>query len=368
MQEVNVIGQSANHHSRNGSKVPWFCLHTEEGPDNRDPWRLHKWMINNGVSYHYVAGNDIMLDVIDTDLCSWSALDANPRTINLVFAGSKAGQSRQTWLDKFSADIDNAALIFVQDAKKYNPLDTRVLGQDYASIRAGVAGAIDHSGITYGLGIGTHTDVGKNFPWDFFAQCVLKHLGEAIVPPKPVEPPRNAINDLRATPGFEWLGDRVDKEEVKLPDGVGRMVAFSAGAVYWHPSTGAVAIPAFLFAEYAAHGYERGIGYPINNHAMLPGGEVQGFENGTLYRQYGKGDEKYANDGFWVHGAIMDAYRQAGYENGKFGWPISEELPLGTSGSRVQDFEHGRIIWSPQGVIGLRPNDGPDEFIEIPHQ
>ena len=359
MKEYNYLGQSKNFHGRNGARVRLFVLHTEEG--NQDAFGLHNWMKNAGVSYHYALSNDDVIDIIDTDYCSWSALDANPFTINLVFAGSKAAQSREVWLSKFGQAIDNAAKLFVQDAKKYDPLDPNVLGQDYNAIRSGRSGGIDHSGITYGLGIGDHTDVGKNFPWDVFLAAVIKHRDGVQIPTLPKPEPVNEINKLAATPGFEWLGKRISDGEIPTPAPKqdGRFVQFEAGFIYWHPVTGAYAIPNFLFETYAARGYELGIGFPVSNHGMLTDGEVQTFEDGVLYRKYGK-------EGVWVHGAIMDQYRRSGYENGPFGWPVADELVL-ANGDVAQEFERGTFVWSSTGVIALKPKDGPDEIVPIPH-
>lgn len=359
MKEHNLLGQSSNHHSRNGAKVRLFVLHTEEG--NQDAFGLHNWMKNNGVSYHYALSNDDVVDIIDTDRCSWSSGNANPLTINLVFAGSKAAQSRDVWLSKYRQAIDNAAFLFVQDAKKYDPLSPDVVGQDYNRIAAGASGGIDHSGITYGLKIGDHTDVGKNFPWDVFAADVAKHKGGVVIPPAPKPQPENEINKLRNSAGFEWLGKRISDGEVPTPAPKqdGRFVQFEAGFIYWSPSTGAYAIPNFLFETYAGLGYEQVVGFPLGNHAMLTDGEVQTFQDGVLYRKYGK-------QGFRVQGAIMDQYRRSGFENGKFGWPTSNEYDLG-NGDRGQDFEHGRMAWSPTGVIAMISQDGPDEIVPVPH-
>lgn len=356
IKEDNLIGQSANHHSRNGSKIRLWLLHTEEGPDNRDPYRLHEWMKRNGVSYHYVGGNDIVIDVIDTDRCSWSALDANPYSINWVFSGSKAGQSRQVWLDKFAPDIDNAAKIFVQDAEKYNPLEPTVLAQDYAKIGAGRAGAADHSGVTFGLGIGTHTDVGKNFPWDVFTVAVTKYATGYVTPP--VAPVENQINK-EAEIAKAWIGKRIDAGELATPERDGRFVRFENAHIYWTAATGARAIPSNIYETYANKGWERGpLGFPINAHSVLeadgkPVGDVQAFEGGRIYRKYGE-------VGHTIWGLIGAAWIRSGAEKGTYGWPIEDEVDH--EGGKVQRFENGYIFWSPDGTIGLKPQDGKDEI------
>jgi hypothetical protein len=356
MKEINLIGESTNHSGRYGAQVFWFCLHTEEGPANYDPYRLHQWMCRNGVSYHYIVGNGVVIDHVDTDRASWSALDANSRTINLVFAGSRANMSRQEWLDIFSVDIDNAAFLFVQDAKKYDPLAPLVIGKDYAAIKRGVSGGIDHSGITYGLGIGDHTDVGKNFPFDYFKECVDRHI-KGYVPPAVVTPEQQIEEQYKLTP---WLGAKISLDlAIPTPDKRGRFVQYQTGYIYWTPQTGARPIPNHLFETYAELDFEQGpLGFPMAFHTVLPLGDVQAFEHGVLYRKFGE-------PGYFVHGLIGDRWARSGFENGPFGWPISNEVPF--EGGAYQDFENGRIVWAPDGTVAMKPQEGLDYIVPATH-
>lgn len=360
VNEIDLTGSTPNHSSRYGANVPWFVGHTEEGPDGRqstsarDPYRLHNWMKNNGVSYHYVLGNGVTLGVVDTDRAAWCALDLNPRTINYVFAGSKASFSRADWLNYYAQDIDNAAWLHVRDAKKYNPLAPVVIGQDYDRIRRGEPGGIDHSGITYGLGVGTHTDMGKGFPWDVYAAAVAKYATDYVAPP--VIPAVNAIEEMyRAAP---WLGEKITLDlELPTPDGKGRFAEYKNGFIYWTATTGARPIPSHLMETYRELGYEAGpLGYPIAYHTVLPQGDVQAFEGGVLYRKYGQ-------PGFYVHGAIGNRWMRSGFENGPFGYPISNETDTPDKIGRVQDFENGRILWAPDGTIALQAASGPDLIV-----
>ncbi|PTR42022.1 LGFP repeat-containing protein [Rhodococcus sp. OK611] len=363
VQEIDRTGETQNYSSRWGARIVWFALHTEEGGSNHDPERLHDWMKRNSVSYHYLAGAGRLLGIVDTDYGSWSAGDANPRTINLVFVGSRAAMSRQQWLDEFADDIDHAAWVFVRDAKKYDPLDPVVLGQDYDAIGAGRSGGIDHSGITYGLGIGDHTDVGPNFPWDVFEDAVEKYV-EGYVPPVVVPAP-TAI-DAEALIAKAWIGARITAGEESTPDGRGRYARFENGAIYWSPSTGAWAVPSTVLTTWAERLWEAGaLGYPIGRHAVLTGadgrpvGDVQGFEGGAIYRRYGQ-------PGAVVTGRIRERWNRSGFENGPLGWPLSDEVEV-DGGGRVQEFEHGRIAWSPEGTTALTPVGGPDQVVPDPH-
>lgn len=180
---------SPNREPRGGVKVDLFLLHTEEGGGVKDGAdRLARWMNNPStqVSYHYSVSQDpadkgvTVVDVVDTDDASWSCLSANKRSINLVFAGSKASWSREQWLQQSRA-IEVAAYLAVQDCKKYG-IPLAVIAPPYSVGRAGIS---DHNYVTKVLRDGTHTDVGPGFPWDVFKGFVDKYSGVQAPPSSP---------------------------------------------------------------------------------------------------------------------------------------------------------------------------------------
>ena len=114
---------SSNNQPRNGTKIDLFLLHTQEGAGNADS--LARFLRPPAqVSYHYTVSQDpkdngvTVIDVVDTDLATWSVLSANNRSINLCFAGSSVNWSRDQWMRNSKA-IDAAAWLAVQDCKKY---------------------------------------------------------------------------------------------------------------------------------------------------------------------------------------------------------------------------------------------------------
>ena len=168
---------SPNNHQDNSRHVLWFLLHTQEGDGTAES--LARFLCNpaSQVSYHYTVDNDgKVYDVVDTDRNSWSVLNGNNRSINLAFAGSRAAWSRDQWFAEMQHAIDIAAWIAVQDCKKYDIPLRRI---DSAAVGRDEKGIADHWAYTVGHNDGSHTDVGKNFPWDYFMGKVLEFSGSS---------------------------------------------------------------------------------------------------------------------------------------------------------------------------------------------
>ncbi|MFC4124092.1 alpha/beta hydrolase-fold protein [Nocardia rhizosphaerae] len=127
-----------------------------------------------------------------------------------------------------------------------------------------------------------------------------------------------------------------------LPDGRGRMQSFEGGAIYWTPQTGAQVVRGAIFEEWAKQGYEGGpAGYPVAAEARTPSrdGVVQSFEHGPMFYSAATGAHR-------VQGFILDKYAAMGFENSPLGFPVAGEAPLKDLG-RYSRFEGGNIYWSP---------------------
>ena len=191
--EINEIGldlvNGSYQHASTRSQPPKnFFLHTQQPTDSGlgaayDSAAtdlsayLRSTSGSSAVSYHYTIrqatdGGVTVVDVVDTDMYAWAVLNANVFSINLCFAGSKVEWTRDQWMTQSKA-IDVAAYLAVQDAAKYN-FSHEVIKPPYGTARQGIS---DHKYVTQCLGIGNHTDVGNNFPWDFFEAAVLKYAG-----------------------------------------------------------------------------------------------------------------------------------------------------------------------------------------------
>ena len=133
-----------------------------------------------------------------------------------------------------------------------------------------------------------------------------------------------------------------------LRDG-GCYQAFQGGTVHWAPGVGAFATSGLIRYSWGDLGYENGkLGYPVTNEicGLANGGCYQGFQGGTIHWAPGSG--AYAT---W--GGIRTLWGKLGYENGKLGYPTSNESCGLVNGGCYQSFQNGDIHYAP-GIGALR--------------
>lgn len=172
------------------------------------------------------------------------------------------------------------------------------------------------------------------FDADWFDKEVRKHY--------------NASNksDIQITRDkYPQLGNKVIKEdELPTKDGVGRYANYDFGTIVWHPSFGAHAIMGAIYKKYVELGAQAGfLGYPIKDELKIRnGGYVMDFQGGNLYYVPSKGT-------FFVTGEIKNAWGATNWENGPYGYPVSDQKgPLPDGLGYLQDFESGHAYWSPK--------------------
>jgi hypothetical protein len=202
-REIDRMGNSCQ--GRGGRRPDLFLLHTQQGNGTAESLANYLNNPDNGVSYHYTVRDGVVVDVVDTDLASWSVGDANGRSINLCFAGSFAEWSREEWLER-KADLRIAAWFAVQDARKYR-FEPRWLGSG-GRYRQGNQGVADHQYVTDVIGWGTHTDCGPGFPGDVFEQYLAEYAGAALTAPEGDE-----------MPSVEDIAKAVWSHRLQTPDG-----------------------------------------------------------------------------------------------------------------------------------------------------
>jgi hypothetical protein len=178
--------------------------------------------------------------------------------------------------------------------------------------------------------------------------CYQMFQGGAIVW-SPATGSRLSMGGIRVawiTAGLEngRLGYPTSNEICGLRGG-GCQQTFQGGAIVWHPATGPRLSMGGIRVTWVAAGSENGrLGYPTTN-------EVCGLRSGGCYQMFQGGAIVWspATGARLSTGGIRVAWGSAGLENGRFGYPTSNEYQVG--GEVVQDFQGGRIIWSPSTGI-----------------
>lgn len=152
---------------------------------------------------------------------------------------------------------------------------------------------------------------------------------------------QGAIRDRYVALGgsSSFLGQPLIRE-TPTPYRRGAYNTFQGGSIYWSPATGAWEVHGEIRAAWGRLGYENSfLGFPTSNELRLAGGAVNTFEGGAMYFSVAGAHE--------VHGAILDAYADLGYERGRLGYPVSDERPTPDGVGRYSVFERGWIYWSP---------------------
>ncbi|WP_432540382.1 S8 family serine peptidase [Kineococcus sp. SYSU DK002] len=138
----------------------------------------------------------------------------------------------------------------------------------------------------------------------------------------------------------------------RLPAAGGAVSRFERGTVFWSPTTGAQVVAGAIGAEFdamiAAENTAAALdsrtradvflGYPTTEEIPLRGGVLQRFQNGSMYWSPATGAHA-------LRGAILEAYGRTGWENGRLGYPVTNEVRL--PGGAFAAFERGAIYWSP---------------------
>lgn len=192
------------YHGPRQDGVAWFVLHTEDGRSNCAR-NLANYLSHNGdrVSYHYVIDNERnVFNIVDTDQYANACYEpGNSKSINLVFSGSWAKWSRQTWFDRMQNGIDIAAYIAARDTHRYG-LQPRVISPEEAKHQTGIT---DHNGARIATGMGDHTDVGPGFPWDYFRTKLAEYSSPATASSQLVAAATPAYPGVEITHGTRGL-------------------------------------------------------------------------------------------------------------------------------------------------------------------
>jgi endonuclease/exonuclease/phosphatase family metal-dependent hydrolase len=122
---------------------------------------------------------------------------------------------------------------------------------------------------------------------------------------------------------------------------------YQGGAIVWSPASGAHISEGGIRTVWAAQGFEKGqLGYPTTD-------ELGGLKDGGVYQMYQGGAIVWspATGAFASVGGIRTVWAAQGFENGRLGYPTSNEYAT-ADGSITQNYQGGKIVWSP--VTGAR--------------
>ncbi len=156
--------------SRGGAKTIWAALHSAEGARTVDS--LYNFFnTNQNASSHAGAdGYQLSGPWVPDERAAWTLLNGNPRSLNLELCGF-ARWTREQWLSTGWVDgvwnprqmIRHAAAWLREKCDRHG-IPRRLLTAE--QVGRGESGILDHARYTFGTGDGSHTDVGKWFPFD----------------------------------------------------------------------------------------------------------------------------------------------------------------------------------------------------------
>ena len=176
-------------------------------------------------------------------------------------------------------------------------------------------------------------------------------------------------------PGDNALGFPT-QDITPCPDGIGFFQHYKRGenalsSIYWHPDTGAHTIWGAIRTKWERSGWEGGIlGYPVTDEIPTPDqkGVFQHFQQGSIYH-----NPELKTGEHILYGKLRDKWAAAGWEGGRFGYPIEDvqvyrshrEVRQGTKTIVTLDdyvyctFQHGILYSNPraENAILLKYNE-----------
>ena len=119
----------------------------------------------------------------------------------------------------------------------------------------------------------------------------------------------------------------------------GATTAFTGGSVFWSEATGAHVLRGGVLTAFLAAGGPGGtLGFPISDHAAVPGGFAAAFQGGSVY-------ESTATGAHVVSGAVRSAWWSSGGVSGPLGFPTADVRAV--AGGTVAEFQGGAVYASP---------------------
>jgi LGFP repeat/Glycosyl hydrolase family 26 len=131
--------------------------------------------------------------------------------------------------------------------------------------------------------------------------------------------------------------------ENRTPDQIGAYNLFQGASIYWSPASGAQQIQGAIRTVWSSLGWEGGfLGYPVTSETSAPDrvGRYNAFQGGSIYWSPASGAHE-------VHGAIRESWAAMGYERSSLGYPVTSESTAPDQVGRYNVFQGGAVYWSP---------------------
>lgn len=134
----------------------------------------------DGVSSHLYCDDDSVTQSLSLDDRAGHAgsAEGNDHSLSVEITGAN-GKSRSWWLNNVAWDKLGAGLAWViRNDPDYQGFEVRRASVAEMRRNPQVKAFYGHNDMRLAWGGTTHTDPGRNFPWDRLVQAVRKHLGE----------------------------------------------------------------------------------------------------------------------------------------------------------------------------------------------
>jgi uncharacterized protein with LGFP repeats len=212
------------------------------------------------------------------------------------------------------------------------------------------AAMLDPRGTDAGLGYVVPTS-GPYAGWHLMVSNMAAYASTPATAPTPLPSTSQTPISLKAATYNGSLGAAVGPEVSGLKDG-GSYQCFSVGCILYSPASGARLTMGAIRDKWGQTGFEGGrMGYPITD-------EVAGLRNGGVYQNYQGGAILWspATGAHISVGAIRNTWAGTGFEIGALGYPVTDEIGGLRNGGAFQNYQGGAIIWSP--ATGARVSMG----------
>lgn len=153
------------------------------------------------------------------------------------------------------------------------------------------------------------------------------------------------------------LGAAVGPERCGLAGG-GCYQDFQRGQIHWTPGTGARATWGAIGTAWQQQGWEQGgLGYPASDEVcgLVRSGCYQTFQGGQIHWSPASGAQQTR----W--GAIRNRWAGGGFESGPLGYPVAAERCRLLADGCYQAFQGGQIHWAPG--VGAYATGGSIDYV-----